>query len=92
MEDLDSFGAIGNSEKGKIMSKFYRYGVFWHKTQFLTKNKTQQSFSLFLGVIATLASTFAKKSIYPVLTSSSKVRVQVFERKPSADDHAIDLA
>ena len=30
---------IGISEKGKIMAKFYRYGDFWHKTQFLTKMK-----------------------------------------------------
>ena len=60
------------------MAKFYRYGDFWHKIQFLTKMKAQRNFSLFLGVISTLAATFAKKSIFQDFTSLSEVRAQVF--------------
>ena len=73
------------------MAKFYRYGDFWHKRQFLTKIKALRNFSLFLGVILTLAASFAQKKNQD-LTSLSKVRAQIFERKPSASEHAIDMA
>ena len=66
--------------------------MFWHKSPKITIKKQKQDFLQFLGVMATLAATFGKKSFFEVITSLSKVRVQVFERRPSADEHAIDLA
>ena len=71
---------------GQIMEFFF----FCDKSLKLSRKKQEQNYSLFFGVVATMAATFAKKSFFEEITSSEKVRVKIFEQKTS--EHAINLA
>ena len=90
---MDRFGEIQNYAEGQFFSllsaKFWRF-FFCDKSQKLSRKKQEQNYSLFFGVVATMAATFAKKSFFEEITSSEKVRVKIFEQKTS--EHAINLA
>ena len=70
---------------GQILEFF-----FCDKSLKFSRKKQEQNYSLFFGVVATMAATFAKKSFFEEITSSEKVRVKIFEQKTS--EHAINLA
>ena len=73
-----------------IISQIMDFLIFlWQFTENV-KKKQEQNYSLFFGVVATMAATFAKKSFFEEITSSEKVRVKIFEQKTS--EHAINLA
>ena len=90
---LDRFGENQNYAKGQFYP-YYRpnIGVFFFcdKSLKFSRKKQEQNYSLFFGVVATMAATFAKKSFFEEITSSEKVRVKIFEQKTS--EHAIKLA
>ena len=89
---LDRFGENQNYAKGQFYP-YYRpnIGVFFcDKSLKFSRKKQEQNYSLFFGVVATMAATFAKKSFFEEITSSEKVRVKIFEQKTS--EHAINLA
>ena len=73
-----------------IIGQILEFFFFCDKPQKFSRKKQEQNYSLFFGVVATMAATFAKKSFFEEITSSEKVRVKIFEQKTS--EHAINLA
>ena len=69
--------------------------VFLHVLAQITENHHQEAKTGFFTIFrryGDLGRYVWQKKFFEVITSLSKVRVRVFERKPSADEHAIDLA
>ena len=60
-----------------IISQILEIEFFCDKSPKMSRKKQEQNYSLFFGVVATLAATFAKK-FFEKITSSEKVRDQVF--------------
>ena len=94
-EVTDSIGEKINFRKREKFGQklqIWLFFLFWHKSPKIIIKKQKNDFSLFLGVMATFAATFGTKIFFEIITRLSKVHVQVFERKPSAYEHATDIA
>ena len=69
------------TQKGQfslLSANFWCFIFFCHKTPKMSRKKQEHNYSLFFGVVATLAAMFAKKRFFEEITSSEKVRAKVF--------------